>query len=65
MKSAIEQEIKQELEAIHRELKYIREHMVDVDMFLTPDEEKILNECIDEYEKGKSIPLSKLKSERK
>ena len=65
MKPAIEMEIKEELKAIHGELQYIREHMVDVDYLLTPGEEKVLDQSLEEYKKGETILLSDLKSKRK
>jgi len=52
-----------ELRSMKKELNYIKEHMVDVDMFLTPEEEERLNEALEEHKKGKTISLEDLKKE--
>lgn len=52
-----------ELISMKKELSYIKEHMVDVDMFLTPEEEERLNEALEEHKKGKTISLANLKKE--
>ncbi len=52
-----------ELRSMKKELNYIKEHMVDVDMFLTPEEEERLNEALEEHKKGKTISLENLKKE--
>ena len=46
-----------ELKAIRNDLAYIKEHMIDIDDILTPEEEKILEEGIKEFKEGKSIKL--------
>jgi hypothetical protein len=56
----IETEIIKELKAIKEDLRYIKEHMVDIDTILTSDEEKALKESIDEFERGKTIRLKDL-----
>ncbi len=52
-----------ELKSIKDELKYIKEHMVDIDMILTSEEEKILKESIEEFKAGKTTKLSDLKKD--
>ena len=42
-------QIVEELKAIREDLKYIKEHMVDIDMILTPDEDKILKSKLKIY----------------
>ena len=54
-------ELMQELKLIREELQYIREHMVDVDMFLSKEEEKCLEECMCEHRDGKTVKLCDLK----
>ncbi len=49
-------ELMEELKIIREDLQYIREHMVDVDMILTPEEE-ILNQSINELREGKTTKL--------
>ena len=50
-----------EIRAIKKDLAYIKEHMVDVDMILTPKEEKRLERSLDEYHKGKATKLGNFK----
>jgi hypothetical protein len=50
-------EIVEELKAIRKDLNYIKEHMIDIDMILTPDEERILKEGIKELKSGKTTKL--------
>lgn len=52
-----------ELKDMKKELAYIKDHMVDVDMFLTAEEEIKLEEALEEHKKGKTISLDKLKAE--
>ena len=51
----------EELKIIREDLQYIKEHMVDVDMILTPEEENILNQSINEFRDGKTTKLHDLK----
>jgi len=53
------EEIVNELKVIRSDLDYIKEHMVDVDTILTPEEEARLEETLKEYKKGKAVPLDK------
>ena len=46
-----------ELKEIKKEIKYIKEHMVDVDFFLSHEEEKILEKSMKEFEEGKAVKL--------
>lgn len=55
-----EPEIIEELKVIKKDLRYIKEHMVDIDMILTPGEEKVLKESIEEFKKGETIKLKDL-----
>jgi len=48
-----EAKILMELKYIKEELHYIKEHMVDVDMILTPEEEGILKESIEDFKREK------------
>ncbi len=52
-----------ELKGIKDDLKYIKEHMVDVDIILNPEEEKILEESIREFKRGETVKLEDLKRE--
>ncbi len=58
-----ESQIVEELKAIKEELMYIKEHMVDIDTILTPDEKKVLKESVGEFERGETTKLEDLKRE--
>ncbi len=57
-------DLMEELKIIKEDLQYIKEHMVDVDMILAPDEEEILNKSINEFRDGKTTKLDDLKRDR-
>ena len=65
MSAIVETEVIQELKTIKRDLEYIKLHMVDIDVILTPEEDKILEEGLEEFEAGKTISLSDLKRDRR
>ena len=60
MSAIVETEVIQELKTIKRDLEYIKLHMVDIDVILTPEEDKILEEGLEEFEAGKTVSLSDL-----
>ena len=53
----MEVKIEEELAAIKKDLEYIKKHMIDIDSVLTKNEEKILEDSIKEFEKGKTVSL--------
>lgn len=57
------QQMTEELKAIRTDLDYIKEHMVDVDTILTPEEEERLDESIEEYKSGKAVSLEDFEKE--
>ena len=57
------QQMTEELKAIRADLDYIKEHMVDVDTILTPEEEERLDEAIEEYKSGKAVSLEDFEKE--
>lgn len=59
-----EKAIATELKAIRKELEYIRKHMVDVDMILTPEEEARLEIALKEFKEGKTRSLDELERDR-
>jgi uncharacterized coiled-coil DUF342 family protein len=59
-----EKAIATELRAIRKELEYIRRHMVDVDMVLTPVEAKRLESAIKEFKEGKTSTLDEIERDR-
>ncbi len=52
-----------ELKAIRKDLEYIKEHMIDADTILTPQEEARHEEGIKAYREGKAISLKDLEKE--
>jgi len=60
----IEQQILEKLDRIEKEVKDIREHMVDVDTILTDDERRLLDESIKHQKKDKLISLEELDNVR-
>jgi len=54
-----------ELKIININIEFIKEHMVDVDMILTPNEEKRFDESLRELEKGETISLETIKRDRR
>jgi len=52
-----------ELHSIKEELEYIKKHMVNVDSFLTTEEEERLNLSLKEKREKKTISLMDLKKE--
>ena len=59
------QQIMEELKAIKEDLEYIKEHMVDVDTILTPEEEERLDESMHDYKQRKTVSLAKFEQEMK
>ena len=57
-------QIMQELKVIKRDLDYIKEHMVDADSILTPEEEVELDESLKELEEGKTFSFDTIKKDR-
>jgi hypothetical protein len=53
-----------ELRAIRKELEYIRKHMVDVDMILTAEEQRILEKGIKDYKEGRTRSLEEVERDR-
>ncbi len=57
--------IMEELKEIKIDLHYIKDHMVDVDAILTPEEEERLEESLHDFKTGKTTSLSKFEEEMK
>jgi len=58
-------EVLDELREIKIDIKFIKEHMVDADTILTPEEEARLDESIKEFEQGKTTSLGEFEKEIK
>jgi len=57
-------ELIKEMKNIKADLECIKLRMVDTDAILTPEEEGILKEVLEEFEAEKTISLSDLKRDR-
>ena len=55
--------IHKDLESLKRDVAEIKEHMVDVDIILTPEEENELDKSIENYKKGKTKDFDRIKDE--
>ena len=51
------------LDEIKSELDYIKEHMVDIDTILTPEEEERLDESLRDLKEGKTTSLEDFERE--
>lgn len=58
------QTIQEELKAIRTDLEYLKEHMVDVDVILTEEERRLLDESVKHEKQGKLISLEELENAR-
>lgn len=52
-----------ELKSIKEELSYIKEHMVDKEMFLDPEEKELLKESLENEKKGELTSQEELEEE--
>ena len=57
-------QILEELKVIKKDLDYIKEHMVDADTILTPEEEIELDESLKELEEGKTFSFDSIRKDR-
>lgn len=55
----------EKLDVIKLELDYIKKHMVDVDTILTLEEEKRLDESLEDFKKGGTVSLENFEKEMK
>ena len=59
-----EQMIMQKLDQIEKEVREIREHMVDADTILTAEERRLLDESVKHEKEGKLAPLEEVEHAR-
>jgi len=62
---ATETEILRRLDVIKSELDFIKEHMVDIDMIMIPEEEKRFEESLQDLKEGRTTSLEDLEKEMK
>ncbi|MEK6893495.1 MAG: hypothetical protein AABX07_04795 [Nanoarchaeota archaeon] len=53
----------QELLALRREVQFIKNRMIDIDLVMTPEEEITLEEAIEAHQKGKTKKYGDLRKE--
>ena len=56
--------ILEKLDDIKSEIGFIKEHMVDIDMILTSEEEKRLEESLKDLKEGRTTSLENFKKDR-
>jgi len=59
-----QQNIDTRLDRIEKTLKYIQENMVDVDVLLTEEEKKMLDESVENEKSGNLVSLEEIKNVR-
>ena len=59
-----QQNIDNRLSRIEKSLRYIRENMIDVDVLITEEERKMLNESVKNEKSGSLISLEEIKNVR-
>ena len=52
-----------ELLALKKEVNYIKANMVNVDMFLTPEENEELEGALEDHKQGKTVSLEAFKKQ--
>lgn len=52
-----------ELKTVKKDVRFIKEHMIDPDTVLTPEEEKRFEESMKEYQDGKAVSLEDFEKE--
>ncbi len=59
-----QQNIINRLDRIEKTLKYIQENMIDVDVIVTEEEKRMLDESIEHEKAGKLVSLEAIKNVR-
>ena len=59
-----QQNIIDRLERIERALRYIQENMIDIDVIVTEEEKKMLDESIEHGKSGKLVSIGAIKNVR-
>lgn len=60
----VQQNIINRLNRIEKTLRYIQENMIDVDVIITEEEKKMLDESIEHEKSGKLVSLEEIKNVR-
>ncbi|HIJ98213.1 TPA: hypothetical protein H1009_03940 [archaeon] len=64
MEMQLEQKILKKLDKIEKEVEEIKAHMVDVDVILTEDEKKLLDESLVHEKEGSLVSLGEVENVR-
>ncbi|HIK02669.1 TPA: hypothetical protein H1012_02375 [archaeon] len=64
METQFEQKILKKLDKIEKEVEEIKAHMVDVDVILTEDEKKLLDESLVHEKEGSLVSLGEVENVR-
>ena len=59
-----QQNIDSRLDRIEKTLRYIQENMIDVDVIITDEEKRMLDESVENERKGKLVSLEAIKNVR-
>lgn len=59
-----QQNIINRLDRIEKTLKYIQENMIDVDVIITEEERRMLDESVENEKSGKLVSLEAIKNVR-
>ena len=59
-----QQNIDTRLERIERTLRYIQENMIDIDVIITEEERRMLNDSVENEKSGNLVSLEKIKNVR-
>jgi hypothetical protein len=63
MANATLEKVYDELKSLKKDVRFIKQHMVDVDTMLTPEEEERFEEGMKEYKEGKAVSLEDFEKE--
>ena len=59
-----QQNIDTRLERIERTLRYIQENMIDIDVIITEEERRMLNDSVENEKSGNLVSLEEIKNVR-
>ena len=59
-----QQNIANRLDRIEKTLKYIQENMIDVDVIITEEEKRMLDESVENEKSGNLVSLEEIKNVR-
>lgn len=63
MAEALLEQVYTELKSLKKEVHFIKEHMIDIDTIMTPEEEGRFNESMNDLKERKTTSLADMKKE--